>query len=93
MVENKKAGKKYGEILARSFRGSESKEIHFEKSSNTFYPSDQANFPVNVGVAVLKKKKGIGYYMNRIHTKRDVIFEEENIRLLRDGAKRFLTYI
>lgn len=93
LVQNKAARKQYGEALNEAFQSRGEKEVHLERSSNTFYPSDQANFPVNVGVAALKKKKYIGYYMNRIHTKRDVIFEEENIRILKDGAKAFLESI
>ena len=90
LVQNKAARKRYGDALNTAFQGSGEKEVHLERSSNTFYPSDQMNFPISVGVAALKKKKLIGYYMNRIHTRRDVIFQEENIRILRDGAKAFL---
>lgn len=53
-----------------------------------FYPSDNASFKRGVGVCALKHKKIVGYYMNRIHTNRDTVFEEENIELLRDGAVR-----
>ena len=50
------------------------------------YPSDQARFRRGVGVAALKKAPLIGYYMDRIHTRRDTVLEEENVQLLRDGA-------
>lgn len=51
-----------------------------------FYPSDNAAFKKGVGVCALKHKKIIGYYMNRIHTNRDTVLEEENIILLQKGA-------
>lgn len=51
-----------------------------------FYPSDNKAFKRGVGVCALKHKKVIGYYMTRIHTNRDTVFQEENIALLRDGA-------
>lgn len=51
-----------------------------------FYPSDNAVFKKGVGVCALKHKKIIGYYMNRIHTNRDTVLEEENIILLQKGA-------
>ena len=51
-----------------------------------FYPSDQAQFPCGVGVAALRSTKGGLLYMNRIHTKRDVIYQEENIEFLKNGA-------
>lgn len=53
-----------------------------------FYPSDQAQFKRGVGVCALKKKPVIGYYMDRIHTKKDTVLMEENIELLRGGAIR-----
>jgi len=51
-----------------------------------FYPSDQVQFPCGVGVAALRStQKGL-LYMNRIHTKRDTVYCEENIEFLKDGA-------
>ncbi len=56
-----------------------------------FYPSDQANFPQGVGVAALKKTKKRGIlYMDRIHTKRDTVYREENIAYLADGAVKLV---
>jgi len=51
-----------------------------------FYPSDQSQFSRGVGVCALKKSPLFGYYMDRIHTKRDTVMMEENIHLLTDGA-------
>ena len=53
-----------------------------------FYPSDQARFRRGVGIAALKKAPVIGYYMDRIHTRRDTVLEEENVQLLCRGAVR-----
>ncbi len=53
-----------------------------------FYPSDNAVFKKGVGVCALHYKKPFGWYMSRIHTKRDTVMEEENIVLLRDGVLR-----
>ncbi len=47
-----------------------------------FYPSDQSNFPCGIGVAALKKGRFGLLYMDRIHTKRDTVFQAENIVLL-----------
>lgn len=43
-----------------------------------YYPSDQLHFDQGIGCAALHKK-GPYYYLGRIHTKRDIIFKEENI--------------
>ena len=57
------------------------------RSKGVFYPSDQANFDRGVGVAALKYSKLFKTeYMDRIHTPRDVIFEEENIEYLVECA-------
>ncbi len=55
-------------------------------SKRVFYPSDQMNFKLGVGVAALKKNKLGILYMNRIHTKRDTVYDEENIEFLKNGA-------
>ncbi len=54
--------------------------------SMAIYPSDQANFAYGVGICALRKSKIFGYYMNRIHTRRDTVLETENVQLLRDGT-------
>lgn len=56
-----------------------------------FYPSDQANFRKGVGVAALKKTHRGLLYMDRIHTKRDTVYREENIVYLTEGAIRLAT--
>jgi len=63
----------------------EGKNIIFTSSSTTFYPSDQMNFKKYIGIAALKKAPLIGLYMNRIHTKKDVHFDEYNITLLSES--------
>lgn len=49
-----------------------------------FYPSDQAGFPLGVGVAALRRSSWAGLYLSRIHTNCDTALEEANVRLLRD---------
>ena len=57
-------------------------------TKGTVYPSDQMQFPLGVGVAALKKTKSGLLYMDRIHTSKDTVFEEENIAFLTAGAVR-----
>lgn len=87
-VSSKKAHKAHAGALEAAFLPRGEKKLMFEKSSRCFYPSDQKNFAYGVGVAALKKAPILGYYMNRIHTPRDTVFDERNIELLRDGAVR-----
>ena len=55
-----------------------------------YYPSDQAKFPMCVAIAALKFKKFPGYYMDRIHTKRDTVLDKENIALLQDCIQKLI---
>ena len=55
-------------------------------TKGVFYPSDQMMMPCGIGVAALKKTKSGILYMDRIHTKRDVIFREENIDFLKNAS-------
>ncbi len=56
-------------------------------TKGVFYPSDQANFKCGVGVAALKRSKRFGIlYMDKIHTKHDTVYREENIDYLSDSA-------
>lgn len=59
-----------------------------------FYPSDQMNVPLGVGVAALKKTKKLGVlYMDRIHTKKDTVYMQENIEFLVNGSLRLIDSI
>lgn len=82
----KKDSIKYKKLLEECFACGENMTVEvLEKGA--FYPSDQANFKCGVGVAALKKAKNSNLlYMDRIHTSRDVIYQEENIEFLKNGA-------
>ena len=57
-------------------------------TSGVFYPSDQMNFNRSIGVAALNKTKRGLLYMNKIHTPRDTVYDEDNITFLKNGAIR-----
>lgn len=59
------------------------KNVLIESTKNTFYPSDQMLFKKSIGVAALKKKRIIGYYMDKIHTNKDTVFDKKNIDFIR----------
>ena len=71
---------KYKQMLDEAYAsGERSVEV---LSKGVFYPSDQMVFPVGVGIAALKRSKSGILYMDRIHTTRDTIYNEENIAYL-----------
>ena len=89
----KKGAKGYKEQFEKAFPATES--MHTEVvTKGVFYPSDQANFPMGVGVAALKKNEKTGIlYMNRIHTAKDTVYKEKNISYLVNGAITLLDLI
>ena len=78
--------------LSEAFKSNESFTVDIA-TKGVFYPSDQYSFPRGVGVAALKKTKGGLLYMNRIHTPRDTVYDEENIEFLKNGAIEFARII
>ena len=92
-VSNKKARKYFGDAFYSSFKCENGKNIRFEKNTNTFYPSDQMGFPINIAVASLKKKPVVGYYLDKIHTKKDIHCDETNIEIISLGFAEFISKI
>ena len=90
LAATKAATEKHGGALAAAFIGTEEKTVLLDSLEKVYYPSDHAGFPIAMAAAALKKKSVIGYYMDRIHTARDILFDEKNIELLCAGVQRFL---
>lgn len=87
------SAKEYREKLAACFPATEKKKVLFESILTAFYPSDQMNFKTTAAVAALKKKPVIGYYMDKIHTVKDTVCEEENLAFLCNGFVQFIKMI
>lgn len=82
----RKGAKAHRPTLEKHFASNEDFEVEI-LDKGVFYPSDQMNFACGVGVAALKYSKRLKtLYMDRIHTKRDVILDEKNIEFLSDRA-------
>ncbi|MGM9642603.1 MAG: M28 family metallopeptidase [Eubacteriales bacterium] len=82
----KNAAKRYVPALKASFVPGNGYTVDIAQKG-VFYPSDQANFKAGVGVAALKYSKRFKLlYMDKIHTKHDTVFVEENIDFLTKGA-------
>ena len=75
------------EKLREAFPSNDSYTVHVE-SKGVFYPSDQRNFDVGVGVSALNRTKHGLLYMDKIHTPKDTVYDEENIEFLKEGAIR-----
>ena len=78
------------ESIINAFTPTNYINIHINKGFG-FYPSDNFNFKYAYGVCSLKK--GLFYYLDRIHTSKDIIFNEENIERLSDGVCKLVKTI
>lgn len=85
---NDAAKNRYDALVSDAFSPENGKKPFV--SSLAFYPSDQMMFPVSIAVAALKKKKPIGLYVDRIHTKHDTVFEESNIDYICEKTGRLI---
>lgn len=90
MLVMQKGALQWEDELCTAFLPDEEKNVCLERSSNTLYPSDQSNFSCGVGFAALKMKKGVGLYLDRIHTHRDTVLDERNIACLVKGIQRMI---
>ena len=85
-----KNAKQLKEQFQSAFPSTNEKEAIHTDASSTLYPSDQINFKQSVGVAAFNKNKWIGYYMDKIHTSKDTVFDKKNIDYLVTGIKKLL---
>ena len=60
--------------LKKSFREQYGKLVLVNRGFG-YYPSDQKNLSRGVGVCALNMKRGVGYYLSRIHTGRDTVMQ------------------
>lgn len=55
------------------------KPFRLRKAINTPYMSDQLLFDKSIGIVAVHRLPWIGYYLNKIHTRADTVFQTENI--------------
>ena len=90
---SKQANQKYHVPIAQAFTSQENKTVLLENLKKVYYPSDQAGFPMAIAVAALNRNKFFGYYMDKIHTKRDTVFDEANIAFLTEKTAAFIEHL
>lgn len=90
---SKKAREKYSNEIKNAFQETERKKVLVRNLEKVYYPSDQAKFPMCIAIAALKFKKFPGYYMDRIHTKRDTVLDDQNIEMLQEQIRKLIQWI
>ena len=88
----KKKAAELEEKLNEAFKSNDVYSVEVA-TKKIIYPSDQRNFDYGVGVSALNKTKRGLLYMNKIHTPRDTVYDEENIEFLKNGAIEFTRII
>lgn len=93
VVAAKKADERVIALLQQAFQSADGKIAVHCSAKNTFYNSDQANFP-KVGCAVAAcHKNWLGYFIPRIHTPRDIICDESNLAYVCANAVKLVEMI
>ncbi len=86
----KPKAKKYVPLIEDAYEGRDGFSVE-ACTRGVIYPSDQASFPMGVGACALKKTKRFSLlYMNKIHTPRDTVYNEENISFFADGSLKLV---
>ena len=81
IVAPKEPDEKLTALLQAVFQDENGKRAVHCSAKNTNYNSDQKSFPNGVAAAACRKDR-FGWHIPRIHTRRDVICEESNIRYI-----------
>lgn len=76
-------------LLCETVEAQEGRIPHMEKMETGIYPSDQACFKRGIAVCACNKAKVIGYYMDKIHTKKDTVCDQANLDFLGESLSRF----
>lgn len=90
LVQSKAARPEVEHRLSQTVTADPQKTVHLTTARSTLFPSDQWNFPKHIGVFAAQKMPILGYYIPRLHTRRDTVFDQANIALLADGFSRFI---
>lgn len=77
------------DLMKASLASDENKRVEFLSAASTFYPSDQMKFKKYFAIAAVRKAPILGYYLGRIHTPFDTVFDEKNIKLLSGAMVEF----
>lgn len=75
--------------LCETMEAQKGRVAHMDKMETAIYPSDQACFKRGIAVCACNKMKVIGYYVDKIHTKKDTVCEQINLDFLADGLVTF----
>jgi len=76
--------------LEGAMQGVTGRNFIMNKLEKCVYPSDQSQFKHGIAVCACNKMKVIGYYCDKIHTKKDTVCEQANLDFLAEGLNAFV---
>lgn len=76
--------------LEEAMQAAKGRNYIMNKMEKCVYPSDQAQFKHGIAVCACNKMPVIGYYCDKIHTKKDTVCEQANLDFLADGLTDFV---
>ena len=76
--------------LEKAMQQAQGRQFHMNMMEKCVYPSDQANYKLGIAVCACNYGKVVGYYCDKIHTKKDTICEQVNLDFLTDGLTSFV---
>lgn len=88
IVQSGRAKKKFGKAFEAAFVSGDGKTAHLSSAGGALYPSDQMGFSLGVAVAAMHKAPPVGLYLGRIHTKKDTVMDESNLKYIGAGMKK-----
>ena len=87
-----KGSKKYLDDISKSYKGTDKVLSKMVYKGFSFYPSDQLNFRNAIGVCTVIRGKHFEY-IDKIHTKKDTVFNEDNLNFLIDSSLEYIKKI
>lgn len=76
--------------LEEAMQAASGRNYMMNKLENCVYPSDQSQFKHGIAVCACNKMPVIGYYCDKIHTKKDTVCEQVNLDFLAEGLAGFV---
>ena len=79
--------------LEAAMTGVSGRNYIMSKLEKCVYPSDQSQFKHGIAVCACNKMPVIGYYCDKIHTKKDTVCEQANLDFLAEGLSAFVAQL
>ena len=76
--------------LTAAMAAQSGRELHVFPLEKCVYNSDQKSFKAGSAICACSIRKGIGFYCDRIHTKKDTVCEQINLDFIAGGLSSFI---